>query len=73
MYPMSSQMYKCERGLTTAAERRAADVRAGEVAAALRDLRLGLGRALRLGHRVQPGPRVADAVTAPARILSASR
>ena len=38
VYPLSYQMYKYEHGLT-AAEQRAADVRAGETAAALRDLR----------------------------------
>jgi hypothetical protein len=35
LYTQSYQMYKCEHGLTTAAEQRAADVRAGEAAAAL--------------------------------------
>ncbi len=39
VYTLSYQMYKYEHGLT-AAEQRAADVRAGEAAAALRDLRL---------------------------------
>ena len=86
MYSMSYQMYKSEHGLTTAADQRAADVHAGETAAALAaalgDLRLSLGRVLRLGHRVQPARRVADArpgreaadaVTASARILSTSR
>ena len=53
VYSLSYQMYKYEHGLT-AAEQRAADVRAGEVAAALRNLRLSLGRALRPRHRVLP-------------------
>ena len=52
-YPLSYQTYKYERGLT-AAEQRAADVRAGEAAAALRDLRLRLGRIFRLRYRVRP-------------------
>ncbi len=46
VYTPSNQIYKYEHGLT-AAEQRAADVLAGEVAAALRDLRLRLGRAFR--------------------------
>jgi hypothetical protein len=77
MYTMSYQMYKCEHGLTTAAERRAADVCAGETAAALTaalaDVRLGLGRVLRLGRRVRAAHGAADAVTAPARVLSSVR
>jgi hypothetical protein len=51
LYSLSSQMYKYEHGLT-AAEQRAADVSLGEAAAALRDLRLDLGRIFRLRHRV---------------------
>ena len=47
VYTLSYQIYKYEHGLT-AAEQRAADVRAGEAAAALRDLRLRLGRIFRL-------------------------
>jgi hypothetical protein len=43
VYTLSYQMYKYEHGLTAAGQR-AADVRAGEAAAALRDLRLRLGR-----------------------------
>jgi hypothetical protein len=53
VYTLSYQMYKYEHGLA-AAEQRAADVRAGEAAAALRDLRLRLGRAFRPRHRVRP-------------------
>ena len=64
IYTMSYQMYKCERGLSTA-EQRAADDRAGEAAAALRDLRLCLGRAFRLRHRTRPA--------APVRVLSGAR
>jgi hypothetical protein len=51
-YPLSYQTYKYEHGLT-AAEQRAADVRKGEIAAALRDLRLHLGRICRLRLRVR--------------------
>jgi hypothetical protein len=77
-YTLSYQMYKCEHGLS-AAEQRAADVRAGEAAAALRDLRLRLGRSIRLRnlthltHRARPARKAADAVTAPARVLSSVR
>jgi len=42
LYTLSYQMYKYEHGLT-AAEQRATDVRTGEAAAALRDLRLHSG------------------------------
>jgi hypothetical protein len=77
VYTLSYQMYKYEHGLT-AAEQRAADVRAGEAAAALRDLRLSLGRAFRPRHRVRPARGTADAVTgswsaAPTRVLSSIR
>jgi hypothetical protein len=64
----SYQMYKYEHGLG-AAEQRAADVRAGEAAAALRDLRIRLGRTFRPGHRVQLTRRTADATTASVRGL----
>lgn len=53
LYPQSYQLYKYEHGLT-AAELRRADIRAGEVAAELRNLRLRLARAFRLGHRARP-------------------
>src|ERR1700678_1363904 len=65
VYTLSYQMYKCEHGLR-AAEQRAADVRAGEAAAAVRDLRLGLGRALRARRSRRAGGRTADAITASA-------
>jgi hypothetical protein len=73
VYTLSYQMYKCEHGVS-AAEQRAADVRAAE-AAALRDLRLRLGVAFRLRHRARPACGAADAVTgsgaaAPTRDLS---
>ncbi len=66
LYPLLYQVYKYERGLT-AAEQQAADVRAGEAAAALRDLRLRLGRTFRPRHRVRSARRAADAVTASVR------
>jgi hypothetical protein len=52
-HPLMYQLYKYEHGFS-AAEQRAADVRAGGAAAAARDLRLRLGRAFRLRHRVRP-------------------
>jgi hypothetical protein len=72
VYPLSYQLYKYERGLT-AAEQRAADVRAGQTAAALRDLRACLGRGLRLRHRARPAHGAADTVAAPVRFLSSTR
>ena len=70
----SYQTYKYEHGLDiSAAEQRAADVRAGEVAAALSDLRLRLARAFRPGHRARPARGPADAVTAQVRFLSSAR
>jgi hypothetical protein len=72
VYTLSYQMDKYEHGLS-AAEQRAADVRAGEAAAALRDLRLGLGRGFRLRHRGRTGRRTAGAMTATARIPSRAR
>jgi hypothetical protein len=75
--PPSYQLYRYEHGLS-AAEQRAADVRAGEAAAALRDLRVRLGRAFGLRHRVRPVRGAAGAVTgsraaAAARALSGVR
>jgi hypothetical protein len=72
VYPPSYQLYKYEHGLT-AAEQRSADVRAGEAVAALRDLRLRLGRALRPRHRSWPVRRAAAAMTAPAPVPSSVR
>ena len=68
---LSYQQYKYERGVT-AAEQRAADVHAGETAAAVRQLRASLGRAFRL----RPGSRsreTADTMTAQVRFLSSTR
>ena len=72
VYPPSYQLYKCEHGLT-AAEQRAADVGAGEAAAAVRDLRLRLRRAFRPRHRAWPARRAADAMTVPAPVPSSVR
>lgn len=68
MNTLSYQTYRYERGLTTA-EQRAADIRAGEAAAAVRDLRLRIGRALRLARRARLDRGAPDAMTAPARLL----
>ena len=74
MYTQSYQMYRTEHGLhVSAAEQRAADVRAGELAAALHELGLRLGRAFRPGHRVRPADGAADAVPAQVRFLSSAR
>jgi hypothetical protein len=72
VYTLSYQMYKYEHGLS-AAEQRAADVRAGEAAAAVRDLRLRLGRAFRPRHRVRTARGVQNTVTAPAPVPSSVR
>jgi hypothetical protein len=67
VYTLSYQMYKYEHGLS-ATDQRAADVRAGESAAALRDLRFHLGRTFRPRHRVRSACGTADAMTAPVRV-----
>jgi hypothetical protein len=72
VYSLSYQMYKYEQGLT-AAEQRAADVRAGEGAAALRDLRQRLGRTLRPRRRVRPARGAAAAMTASVTFPSSVR
>jgi hypothetical protein len=76
VYTLSYQMYKCEHGLS-AAEQRAADVRAGEGAAAVRELRLRLGRVFRPRPAGWPARRAADAVmgraAASMRLLSSGR
>jgi hypothetical protein len=71
---LSYQMYKQEHG-TSAVEQRAADVRAGEAAAALRDLRHALWGAFRPRRRVRKAPArgTADAMTASPRFLSSVR
>jgi hypothetical protein len=68
---LSYHTYKYEHGIS-AAEQRAADVRAGEAARALRDLRLALGHVFRRGHHVPPA-RQAVGTAASARILSGVR
>jgi hypothetical protein len=72
LYALLYQMYKYEHGLT-AAEQRAADVGAGEAVAALRDVRLHIGRIFRLRRRVRPARRAADAMTASVRVPSSVR
>jgi hypothetical protein len=72
LYTLSYQMYRCEHGLTVA-EQRAADVRTGEAAAALRDLRLHLVHIFRLRRRVRPARGAADAMTTSVRVLSSVR
>jgi hypothetical protein len=72
VYTQSYQMYKYEHGLS-AAEQRAADVCAGEAAAALRDLRLRLGRTFRPRRRVRSARGAADAMPASARVPSSVR
>jgi hypothetical protein len=72
VYTLSYQMYKYEHGLA-AVEQRAADIRMGQAAAGLRDLRLRLGRALRMGHRVRPAGGAADAMTASVPVVSGVR
>jgi hypothetical protein len=69
VYTLSYTMYKYEHGLT-AAEQRAADVRAGEAAAARRNLRLRLRRASRPEYRVRPAR---EAAVASVRVPSGVR
>jgi hypothetical protein len=75
VYTLSYQMYKYEHGLS-AAEQRAADVRAGEGAAAVREGRPRLGRVFRprAGWAARRG---ADAATGSGagsmRLLSSGR
>lgn len=73
--PLSYQLYRYEHGLS-AAEQRAADVRAGVAVASLRDLRLRLGRTFGPRRRVRPaGRRRGDrsGAAGPARVLSGIR
>ena len=72
LHALSYQLYRYEYGLSAAGQR-TADVRAGEAAAALRDLRLRLGRAIRPRHRVRPARPAADAMTASVQVLSGVR
>ena len=72
VYTLSYQIYKYEHGLT-ATEQRAADVRAGEAAAAVSDLWLRLGRTLRPRRRVGSARAAADAMTASVRVPSGVR
>jgi hypothetical protein len=75
-HPLSDQLYRYEHGLSAAGQR-AADVRAGEAAAAPRDLRLHLRRVPPEASR-PAGPRAAGTVTgsraaAPTRVLPSIR
>lgn len=76
IYSLSYQQYKSEHGLSPA-EQRAADIRAGQAAAELRDLWLRVVHAFRLMHRARPagaaGTVTASRGTAPARVLSGVR
>jgi hypothetical protein len=72
VYTLSYQRYKYEHGRSVA-EQRAADVRAGEAAAALRDLRRRRGRALRPRRRARPARGTADAMTASVPVSSSVR
>lgn len=69
-YTLSQQLYEYEHGRTSA-DQRTADIRIGEAAAELRDLRLRLRRAFRLrrpAFRLRP-----IAATTPVRALDANR
>ena len=76
VYTLSYQMYKCEAGLS-AAEQRAADIRAGAGAAAVREVPVGLGRVRRLRSRARAGGGAAGTMTrsgaAPMRLMSSGR
>jgi hypothetical protein len=77
-HPLSYQLYRSEHEYRyehrlSAARQSAADVRMGEATAGLRDLRLRLGRAFRLEHRVRSARRAADAMAASVRVLSSVR
>ena len=77
IYTLAYQQYKYEHGLT-AAEQRAADIRAGELAAEMRNLRRRLGGVFRLRHRAEPARRGSGTVTAsqasaPTRVLTGIR
>jgi hypothetical protein len=67
--PLPYQLCMSEHGIS-GAEQRAADVRAGEAAAALRDLRLHFERIFRPWHRVRSARGTADTMTPSARVLS---
>jgi hypothetical protein len=78
LHPLTYQLYGSEHEYRyehriSAATQRAADVRIGEAAAGLRDLRLCLGRAFRLEHRLRSARRAGNAMTASVRVLSSVR
>ncbi|HSZ39505.1 MAG TPA: hypothetical protein VK817_06070 [Trebonia sp.] len=72
VYSLSNQMYKYEHG-PTVAEQRADDLRMGEAAGALRDLRRHLGRIFRPGRRVRSGRGAGDVMAASVRVMSSVR
>jgi hypothetical protein len=72
VYTLSYRMYKCEAGLS-AAEQRAADVRAGEGAAAVRQVRVSLGRFFRPRRATRPGRPVTGRGAASMRLLSSGQ
>lgn len=69
-YTLSSQLYTCDHG-RTAADQRAANIRMGEAAGQLRDLRFRLGRFFRPGRTGRTSGAIT--VTAPVQALSANR
>jgi hypothetical protein len=78
LHPLTYQLYGSEHEYRyehriSVATQRAADVRIGEAAAGLRDLRLCLGRAFRLEHRLRSARRAGNAMTASVRVLSSVR
>jgi len=72
VYTLSYQMYKCEHGLG-AAEQRAADMRGGEAAGAMRELGLRLGRAFGARNRGLSVRGVAGSGGSSMRLLSSGR
>jgi hypothetical protein len=69
IHTMAEQTYTYEHGLT-AAEQRAANIRAGEAAAALRDLRRSLRSVLKFRHRATAPP---SRAVVPAPVPSGTR
>jgi hypothetical protein len=73
VYTLSYQMYKSEHGLGSA-EQRAADVRAGSAAAAVRDARVSLGRVFHgRALRGRPAGVATGSRAASMRLLSSGR
>ena len=73
VYTLSYQMYKSEHELGSA-EQRAADVRAGSAAAAVRDVRVSLGRVFHgRALRGRPAGAATGSRAASLRLLSSGR